>query len=53
MICSFCRKKIKDGTGKILVTKAGKTLYFCSRKCERNMIALGRKPSKLKWTRTK
>jgi len=49
MQCSFCGKKIKEGTGKIIVTKAGKVLCFCSKKCERNMIGLGRSPAKLKW----
>ncbi|MEM4662615.1 MAG: 50S ribosomal protein L24e [Candidatus Diapherotrites archaeon] len=51
MLCSFCKTKIPDGTGKIVVTKAGKTLYFCSGKCEKNMLKLGRSPNKLKWTR--
>ena len=27
-----------------------KVLYFCSRKCEKNMITLGRKARETKWT---
>ncbi|MCX8190337.1 MAG: 50S ribosomal protein L24e [Candidatus Diapherotrites archaeon] len=49
MQCSFCKDKIVEGTGKIMVTKAGRILCFCSKKCEKNMIMLSRNPSKLKW----
>lgn len=47
--CSFCNKHIPEGTGILFVHKAGKKNYFCSSKCEKNMIKLGRKPSKFKW----
>ena len=50
MKCSFCGETIEKGTGKIFVRKSGKILYFCSRKCEKNMLQLGRKPRKVKWT---
>ena len=50
MKCSFCGVNIEKGTGKIFVRKTGKVLYFCSNKCEKNMIKLGRKPRKIKWT---
>ncbi|MCD6479124.1 MAG: 50S ribosomal protein L24e [Candidatus Diapherotrites archaeon] len=49
MRCSFCGKEIVQGTGKIFVLKTGKTLNFCSSKCERNMLVLKRKPHKVKW----
>lgn len=39
-----------DGTGTIFVFKTGKRYYFCSTKCEKNMLKLRRKPSKTKWT---
>ena len=47
--CSFCKTDIERGTGKIFVTKEGKVLNFCSRKCEKNMLKLKRLPRKLKW----
>jgi len=47
--CSFCGRKIKIGTGKMLVTKSGLIKYFCSRKCEKN-FHMGRDPKRTKWT---
>ncbi|MDI9610532.1 MAG: 50S ribosomal protein L24e [Archaeoglobales archaeon] len=49
-ICSFCGAEIEPGTGKSLVRKDGRTIYFCSGKCEKN-YKLGRSPRKLKWTK--
>ncbi len=49
--CSFCGYEIEPGTGKMFVRKDGKILYFCSRKCEKNMLELKRNPRKLKWTK--
>ncbi len=48
--CSFCGSKIEPGTGKMYVLKSGKVLYFCSSKCQKNMIELGRIPRKVRWT---
>jgi len=48
--CTFCGIPIEQGTGKMLVKRDGTVFYFCSSKCERNMIKLGRKRRKLKWT---
>ncbi len=50
MKCSFCGEKIKPGTGTIYVKSSGKILNFCSMKCEKNMLKLGRKPVNLEWT---
>ena len=50
-ICSFCGYEIEPGAGKMVVRKDGKILYFCSRKCEKNMLGLKRNPRKLKWTK--
>ena len=50
MDCSFCGKEISRGTETVYVTKRGKALYFCSGKCEKNMIVLERKPRETKWT---
>lgn len=51
MKCSFCGKDIEKGTGKMYVKKDGAVLYFCSGKCEKNMVNLGRKSRKVKWAR--
>lgn len=50
MDCTFCSKEIHIGTGKMYVKKDGKVFYFCSMKCEKNMIKLRRKPRKTRWT---
>jgi len=49
--CSFCGNTIEKGTGKMFVKKDGKLLYFCSSKCEKNMLKLRRKPIKTRWSR--
>ena len=46
--CSFCGKEIEEGTGKMYVKKDGSIYFFCSSKCEKNMIKLGRVPRKVK-----
>ncbi len=38
------------GTGKLYYFKTGKMMSFCSMKCEKNTILLGRKPREQKWT---
>jgi len=48
--CDFCKIHIKEGTGKKFVKKDGKVLDFCSNKCEKNMLKLGRKSRTTKWT---
>ncbi len=50
MKCSFCGADIPEGTGKIVVLPDGSYLTFCSRKCEKNYLALKRSPQKVKWT---
>jgi large subunit ribosomal protein L24e len=49
-ICDFCKKSIPAGTGKKYVMKSGKIIDFCSNKCEKNMLKLGRKARTTKWT---
>ncbi len=49
-LCSFCGKNIPRGTGKMYIKKDGKLFYFCSSKCEKNMIVLKRKPRTTRWT---
>ena len=48
--CSFCGNAIKPATGLLFVKKEGTALFFCSRKCEKNMVNLGRSPGKTRWT---
>ncbi len=50
MNCSFCGHEIQPGTGSIYVTKRGKALYFCSSKCQKNLLKLKRKPRRVRWT---
>jgi len=53
MRCSFCRKDIPEGTGRLYVQSDGKILRFCSSKCKKNMLKLKRNPRKIKWARRK
>lgn len=48
--CSFCKSKIELGTGKMFVKRDGSPLYFCSSKCEKNMLKLGRVSRRVRWT---
>jgi len=48
--CSFCGRTIEKGTGKMYVKKNGQIYWFCSSKCEKNMLKLKRDPRKVKWT---
>lgn len=50
MECSFCGQGIERGTESIFVTKKGKALYFCSSKCEKNLLKLKRRPRRVGWT---
>lgn len=49
--CSFCNKTIESGSGKIYAKKDGTVYYFCTSKCEKNMIKLGRVPRRVEWAR--
>ena len=53
MKCSFCGKEIEFGKAKIYALKDGTKYYFCSSKCEKNMLKLKRKPAKVKWVVSK
>ncbi len=48
--CTFCGKEIPKATGKLFVKDNGNILRFCSSKCEKNMLKLGRDARKFKWT---
>jgi large subunit ribosomal protein L24e len=40
---------MSKGTGKMYVKVSGQILYFCSMKCEKNLLKLGRIPREHKW----
>ncbi|HIH11238.1 TPA: 50S ribosomal protein L24e [Candidatus Woesearchaeota archaeon] len=48
--CSFCGNSIPPGTGIIFVYTSGKISNFCSRKCEKSLLVLKRKPLETRWT---
>lgn len=48
--CKFCGNEITVGTGKVLILNDGKMYYFCSNRCQKNLLKLGRKPRDTKWT---
>ena|SRR3989344_4922015 len=48
--CSFCGTEIERGTGKTVVNKDSTILNFCTRRCEKSMVALKRNPLKVAWT---
>ena len=50
MDCSFCGRGIRKGLDSIYVTAKGKVFHFCSSKCEKNRLKLGRSRRKTKWT---
>ena len=50
MKCSFCGTDIPKGTGKMFVKKEGAVFFFCSRKCQKNLLVLKRSPHKTGWT---
>ena len=47
--CSFCKKQIGEGKGKMVIQKTGKLFYFDSSKCERALLKLKRDPRNFKW----
>jgi len=48
--CTFCGEPIEPGTGTMFVRKDGTIYHFCSKKCEKNMLVLKRKPRTTRWT---
>jgi len=51
--CSFCNESIEKGTGKMFVQKTGKIFWFCSMKCEKNLLKLKRDPRNYPWAKKK
>jgi large subunit ribosomal protein L24e len=48
--CSFCGQAIEPGTGKMYIKKDGTVFNFCSNKCKKNNIGLGRVSRRTRWT---
>jgi len=48
--CSFCEGPVQKGTGLIYVKKDGTLFNFCSSKCKKNVLNLGREGRRQKWT---
>ena len=49
--CSFCKNMLERGTGTMYVKTDGAVLYFCTMKCEKNLLKLYRVPRLIKWTK--
>jgi len=49
--CSYCGAPIPPGTGIMYVKTDGTILRFCSSKCFKSAIRLGRDPRKQAWVR--
>ncbi len=48
--CVFCGKEYDDFTGMYLIKNEGTMNFYCSSKCRKNHLKLGRDKRKLKWT---
>lgn len=47
--CSFCGTEITPGTGIMYVRNDAKIFNFCSSKCRKNELDLGRKALRVRW----
>jgi large subunit ribosomal protein L24e len=50
--CVFCGTERPAHTGLHLIKNDGEINFFCSSKCRKNALQLGRDKRKLKWTAT-
>jgi len=50
-VCSFCGDEIEPGTGKMYIKKDASIFFFCTNKCQKNMIKLKRVPRRVRWTK--
>ncbi len=48
--CSFCGNPIEPGTGKVYIKNNGQVLNFCTNKCKKNLLKLGKKARETEWT---
>ncbi len=51
-VCTFCGDEIEPGTGRMYIKKDGVVYNFCSSKCYKNLVILGRVPRRTTWTRS-
>ncbi len=49
--CTFCGNDIEPGTGKMFIRREGTIHFFCSSKCQKNLLNLGRIGRRVRWTR--
>ena len=49
-VCSFCGREIEPGTGTLFIRKDGSFFQYCSSKCRKNSLHLGRVPRRVRWT---
>lgn len=49
--CSFCSYEFGKGSGILYAKKDGTIFYFCSSKCRKNQLELGREGRRQKWTK--
>jgi large subunit ribosomal protein L24e len=50
-VCTFCGDEIEPGTGRMYIKKDGVIFNFCTSKCFKNLVVLGRVPRRTTWTR--
>jgi large subunit ribosomal protein L24e len=48
--CTFCGGPIEAGTGKMYIRRDATVFHFCSSKCQRNQVDLGRVNRHVRWT---
>lgn len=48
--CTFCKRDIEPGTGKMYILRDGTTYYYCSNKCNKHHLKLKHEPREVKWT---
>ena len=51
--CTFCGREYAFNRGVTLITNTGSLIHFCSSKCRKNSVKLGRVSHKQKWSKHK
>ncbi len=49
--CTFCGEDMEPGRGKMFIRRDGTVLLFCSSKCQKNQLKLGRVGRTVRWTK--
>ena len=49
-VCTFCGEEIEPGTGRMYIKKDGVVYNFCTSKCFKNKVIMGRLPRRTTWT---